>query len=173
MQKQSCFIHIWKIVWTLATLWTAPLAFATPTVSSVTANANSISRYDVYEVSMTANSAGYTDPWDDINITAVFTSPTNKTFTVHGFYYDTNTWKLRFAPNETGTWTYALSFDDGTGPLSLTTTGGNSFTCVASTNTGFLRIHPVNNQRFITEGNNNTFYAIGFDKTTSTGVSGA
>jgi|GEM_PF-1149024 len=173
MQKHHSLRFRWNALVAMATLAWTPLAFATPTVSPVTANSNNISRYDVYEVTMTATSSGYTYPQDGVNITAVFTAPSSATYTVHGFFYDVNTWKLRFAPMETGTWTYTLSFDDGTTPVSLTTSGGNSFSCVASTNTGFLRINQTNKQRFFTDGDNKAFYVLGFDKTNAGGMAGA
>ena len=125
-------------------------------VVTVTQNSASVGRYDIYELTMT-NLATYANPWEDPVITAVFTAPSGTTNTVGGFYFATNTWKLRFAPRETGAWTWSLSYTDSSGMFQ--TTGG--FTCTNSANSGFLRINPVNPYCFITEGNSNTFYAHG------------
>ena len=74
----------------------APATAATPVVT-VTQNASSVGRYDMYELTLT-NAAIYANPWEDVLISAVFTAPSAKTYSVGGFYYDVNTWKLRFAP---------------------------------------------------------------------------
>lgn len=134
-----------------------PAAAAAPVVT-VTQSAASIPRYEVYEVIMT-HTTTYTYPNDDVTITNVFTAPSGKTFTIGGFYYDTNTWKTRFAPKEVGNYTWTLSFDNGSG-TPYTTTG--SFTSTASTNTGFLIIDPNNPRRFITEADNKPFFINGF-----------
>ena len=143
-------------------------AGAAPPAVTVSANADTIPRYDIYELTMT-NAGNYANPWEDVVITAIFNSPSAKTYTVGGFYYDTNTWKLRFAPMETGTWTWSLTFDNGSGQF--TTTG--SFAGSASANTGFLRKHPTNVRHLVTEGDGKPFYINGYNVqyTTSRNVS--
>lgn len=69
---------------------------ASPAIT-VSANGNSIGRYNVYELTLTGPSASYNNPWDNVKISAVFTGPSGKS-TVGGFYYNVNTWKVRFAP---------------------------------------------------------------------------
>ena len=134
-------------------------AQATLTAFILTPNTNAIPRYDLHELTMTEGGS-YANPWEDVAITAVFTSPSSNAHTVGGFYYDTGTWKLRFAPMETGTWTWALTFTNGQD--SLTTNG--SFVCTPSSNSGFLRRHPAILRHFITEGDGKPFYANGFNK---------
>jgi PKD repeat protein len=137
---------------------TAEVSAATPVVT-VSDNGPVIGRYDIYEQTM-INTDSYANPWEDPTITAVFTAPSSKVYTVGGFYYDVSTWKLRFAPMETGTWTWTLTFNNGSGGVYSTS---GSFTCSPSNNTGFMRIHPANPYRFKTDGNGQTFYPFGFD----------
>ena len=139
---------------------------ASPTVS-VSANLPSIGRYDIYELTM-IEAGSYTNPWEDVTTTAVFTAPSGKTYTVGGFYYDTGTWKLRFAPMEVGNWTWSLTFDNGVGQYQTS----GSLACVASSRTGFVKIHPTNPRALITEGDGRPFYPIGFDKGSYTGRGG-
>ena len=54
---------------------------------------------------------------------------------VGGFYFATNTWKLRFAPMQAGAWTWTLSYTDSNGVFNAS--GG--FNCTNSSNIGFLR----------------------------------
>jgi len=138
----------------------ASLSFAAAPAVTLATPPATIGRYDIYELTMTEGGA-YTNPWEDVVITTVFTAPSGATFTICGFYYDTNTWKLRFAPNETGTWNWNLTFDNGSGQF---TTSG-SMECTASSNTGFLRVHPQNPRQFITEGDGKVFHPNGYNAT--------
>ena len=85
--------------------------------------------------------------------------PLASTHDVGGFYDEAKTWKLRFAPMEVGGWTWQLSFDDAGGEYAT----NGKFTCVASGNSGFLRVHPKNPYRFVTEGDGQGFYPLGFN----------
>lgn len=125
---------------------------------TVSWNTPALTRYEIYELTMT-HSGNYANPWEDLTITANFRSATGKNYTVGGFYYDTNTWKLRFAPPEAGAWTWDLSFSDGT--KTFQTTGSLSVT--EGTRSGFLRINPANPRRLLTEANNKPFYPIGLN----------
>ncbi|MCK4794705.1 MAG: DNRLRE domain-containing protein [Desulfobacteraceae bacterium] len=125
---------------------------------SVSENSQSIGRYHIYELTM-SHSDTYSNPWEDVLITAVFTSPSSSTYTVGGFYYDTDTWKLRFAPVEEGSWTWILTFDNG----SETFVDAGGFNCVSSDKSGFLRVHPQNPYRFVTDADNKSFYPMGFN----------
>jgi hypothetical protein len=61
------------------------------------------------------------NPFLDYRLQCRFTSPTNRTFDVPGFF-DTDgqggtsgsVWKCRFAPDELGNWTYNVTFRSGT-----------------------------------------------------------
>jgi hypothetical protein len=131
---------------------------ATPNVT-LTQNASTVGRYEIYELTMT-NPAVYANTWDAVTITANMKAPSGKNYTVGGFCYDgKNIWKLRFAPMEVGNWTWTLTYNDGAGVFS--SSGG--FVCSVSNNTGFLRINSTNPSRLMTEGNQKAFYPLGFN----------
>ena len=109
---------------------------------TVTTNTNSIGRYDIYELTI-QHPQSYSNNWEDVNVTAVFSGP--QTINIDGFYYNTNIWKIRFAPPQTGSWTYAITFSTP----SNTYTASGSFNCIPSTTKGFLRQHPNNPFRLI------------------------
>ena len=143
---------------TLVFLIAASFSLAMGAISvSVVPNSSTVGQYDIYELTLT-HSGSYSNPWDDIGISAIFTAPSGKTYNVGGFYYDTNTWKIRFAPMETGTWRWSLTFDNGSGTYS----NSGTFTCMASSNAGFLRLNPAAPQTgLITEKKGAAFYPLG------------
>src|SRR5450631_1208792 len=100
------------------------------------AAATTVGRYDVLELTYPYSSTGLANPWEQVKVTAVFTSPSLKTLTWMGFYYDVNDFRVRFAPAEVGNYTYTVSITGG--PSGNFNTSG-SFTSVASSNKGFLR----------------------------------
>jgi Domain of unknown function (DUF5060) len=130
---------------------------AQPSIT-VSQSAPAVARYDVLELTL-AEGSSYTNPWEDVSVSASFTGPSGASVAVGGFYYDVGTWKVRFAPNQAGAWNWSLTFKNASGQ---TATSG-TFTCTASANTGFLRLHPANPYRFMTEGDNRPFYPLGFD----------
>jgi hypothetical protein len=73
-----------------------------------------------FEVAVT-NSKHYSNPFSDVELKAAFKSPTGREVKFLGFYDGDGKggqngllWKLRFMPDEEGTWTYRCSFSDGT-----------------------------------------------------------
>lgn len=109
-----------------------------------------------------ASDPGRTSPYgvDGISIDAHITSPSGKLITLPAFYYEdyirggsltsketmtatgNYSWKIRFAPAETGTYTYYLTVQDKDGSTRYPTSGSQSFTSVASNSKGFVRISP-------------------------------
>ncbi len=78
--------------------------------------------YDPLEI-QALNYRNYSNPFDfgEAELNATFISPRGKRFLAIGFYDGDckggqigNIWKLRFMPNETGTWTYVYRWNDGT-----------------------------------------------------------
>lgn len=84
---------------------------------------------------------------------AVFTSPSGKTWNQPGFYYQVFDdqvkngsewyyptgqvlWKVRFSPDEVGTWQYYVKAQDKTG---VTKTAARTFAVTASSSHGFVR----------------------------------
>jgi len=116
-----------------------------------------VGKYDVYEQTINWSSKGYSNPWEAVTLKAVFTSPTQKTFNIDGFYYDVDTWKLRFAPNEEGTWTWDATISDRTN----TKVFSGSFIVTNSANHGFVRQNPNNVYRWVFD-DGTPYYPIGF-----------
>ena len=140
------------------TLALAAAALAAPAVE-VTPNGASIGRYEIYELAL-RHGGEYANPWEDVDIAAEFRSPSGKTFQVGGFYYDRDTWKVRFAPAEAGRYRWTLTFTAPSGEYRAT--GG--FRATPSKNSGFLRLDPSHPQRFVTEGTGAVFYPLGLQQ---------
>lgn len=102
--------------------------------------------------------ASYDNPYhyDDILIRAIFTAPGGRRDTVEGFYLqdyalDTQSgsltgrgegaFRVRFSPDETGTWVYVVTVQDRNG-LSEGLTG--RFECAVSESKGFIRRNETN-----------------------------
>jgi len=92
--------------------------------------------YRVFETRL-SNEAAYANKFTDVELTVTYTTPSGKTWDFWGFfdgdgagYGDLTTghiWKLRFMPNELGTWTYTWQWSDntpgGTGVFQCVQTG--------------------------------------------------
>ncbi|MEO7768374.1 MAG: DUF5060 domain-containing protein, partial [Ferruginibacter sp.] len=129
---------------------------AQPVFNAVTANTAVVPRLNKFELSidLTANYANPYD-YDDITMQCIFNAPSGRKDTVDGFFMQdytlngngsitptgTGIFKVRYAPNETGQWTYTLlcTNADGTSqyPVQL-------FDCISSTEAGFIRKNTTN-----------------------------
>ncbi len=84
--------------------------------------------YDIFTVAV-ENTTTYSNPFDFtvIELRATFTAPSGRRVEFFGFYDGGSTWRLRFMPDETGTWSYAYRWTDGTaggeGSFQVTDTG--------------------------------------------------
>ncbi len=82
------------------------------------------------------------NPFFDAALIGEFIAPSGKQVTLEGFYDGSNTWRLRFTPEEEGEWRYRLrgegveAFQEGW------------FRCGAPHNHGFIRIHSENPYAF-------------------------
>jgi len=95
----------------------------------------------------TATNVGrFANPFTDVTLRATFTRPDQSSVTFWGFHDGDgnggqagNVWKLRFMPDQVGTWLFASSFSDGRpGP-------GGKFQCVAEgARPSPLRVDPAN-----------------------------
>src|SRR5271167_2522553 len=54
------------------------------------------------------NSGKYKNPFTDVSLEVVFSSPTGQVKVVEGFWDGGNRWKVRMSPDETGGWTYEI-----------------------------------------------------------------
>jgi len=82
------------------------------------------------------------NPFRDAAMVGEFVSPSGKTHVLDGFYDGGETWRLRFAPDEEGEWSYQLR---GEGVEILQR---GKLRCIAPRGPGFIRIHPENPYAF-------------------------
>lgn len=107
--------------------------------------------YGMFETSI-RNSKAYENPFVDVELTSVFTSPSGLRVDFIGFFdgdgeggQEGDVWKQRFMPDEAGTWAYQLSFSDGFAGAS------GSFECVEDgAMPGFWELDPQNPHWFKT-----------------------
>ena len=134
-----------------------------PAPSTPAAPAKKVSRFDVFEAQLKSTTT-YANPFADVTVTATFTSPSGRSRTAHAFFDGDDTWRVRFAPDETGEWKYTTSCSDAANRGLHGTTG--RFACVASANKGFIRVDPVRKYWFAHDdgtpfwGNGDTCYNL-------------
>ncbi len=143
---------------------------ANPVFTSVSANSATVSKYQKFELTVNLT-ASYSNPYDfnQINLKCKFTSPTGLVYHVDGFYYQafnmpqpnnlvavgSPDWRVRFAPNEAGTWSYLLTCTDINGTTAYPV---GQMQCTASALRGF--IHPAANNQFVYD-DGGKFFGIG------------
>jgi hypothetical protein len=138
-------------------------------------NTRTVPLFEVFEITF-KHDVVYQDPFFDVTIDVVFTSPSKKTMRVGGFHYgsslppriitqtsqttrgerrkisyrldEQNLWKTRFAPTQIGEWKYSFVFSD---PQGYKAFGQGAFTCIKGRRpkAGFVRQHPKNPFRFV------------------------
>lgn len=137
---------------------------------------DSVGKYEKFEIVVDLD-ADFTNPYDptEIRLDARFTSPSGKSITVPGFYYQDFeidlsggrdrlittgewSWRVRFAPDEVGEWSYrilATTLESGIvrGP-------SQTFTVTESGERGFVRIDP-RNPRYLAFDDGTPYFAIG------------
>jgi hypothetical protein len=96
-----------------------------------------VGRWDRFEVSV-KNPRRYTDPYRDVSLDATYTRPDGSHIDFAGFYDGGNTWKIRFMPDQVGTWTYETAFSDGAPGIR------GAFECTASDLPGILASDEAN-----------------------------
>lgn len=142
--------------------------------------AGSMLPYYYYDASDTSTAdPGRNSPYgvDGISIDAHFTSPSGKQSAVPAFYYQdyarsgdltsgetmtaTNnySWKVRFAPEEQGTYKYYISIVNKGGSSVYPSSGTLSFNSIASSSKGFLRTSSID-PRFLAFENGSSFVPI-------------
>ena len=153
----------------LLLLLAAPGLWAAPVIDSVQASATQVGRYEKLEltVGLTAAFTNAYDP-DQVDLWGEFTAPvTNspwhfwhpsappKVWRVNGFF-DGAQWQIRFAPNQTGRWSFVVQARDAGG---LARSAAGHFACVPSTNHGWVRVAP--NHRYLARDDGTSFYGVG------------
>ena len=132
------------------------LALWAATITTVTKSPDPVQKYAKLELTV-ALGGTYSNPYDPsvIDLSATFTSPSGKAWKVNGFY-DGSSYKIRFAANETGNWTYTVSATDASGTAS---NPGGTFSCTASSYHGWIKNAP--NNRYLMYDDGTSFYGIG------------
>ncbi|MBL9138372.1 MAG: DUF4038 domain-containing protein [Verrucomicrobiales bacterium] len=100
-----------------------------------------VPRWTVHEFQARARFRG-ANPYRDASWVGEFTAPSGATRVVDGFFAGGDLWRLRFAPDELGEWTYRLR---GEGVEILRE---GTLRCVASREPGSVGIHPGNPYAF-------------------------
>jgi hypothetical protein len=142
-----------------------------PQIQQVNPLTNTVGKFQKFEASIDLT-AGYSNPYDydDIRVVAIFTAPSGKIETIEGFFmenYSLNTttgnitptgvskFKIRYAPSETGNYTYNVTCINQSGSQ---TVEGLSFLCEASDAKGFVR---KNNSNYLNFDNGQQYILIG------------
>jgi hypothetical protein len=138
-----------------------PVYSASPTIARKSENSGQIGLYEKYEIILELGNLTYSNPYnpDEVDVRAVFTAPGGRQWTICGFYdnfNNRNQWKVRFAPNETGTWSYLLSVAT---PAGSGTSPAYTFMVVESAHKGWVHTSPVN-PHYLLHDNGAPFYGI-------------
>lgn len=135
---------------------------APPFVRLKESSPRSVNLYEVLEIEFELFDADYANPYDpdEIDVRAVLTSPTGKSWNIFGFYDDfqnVGQWKIRFAANETGEWTCVVSATDRDGTGSSDTF---QFQVLPSDNHGWIKVSE-RNPRYFEHDDGAPFYGVG------------
>ena len=125
-------------------------------------NSETVGQYEKFEIIVTLENVNFSNPYnpDDVDLRAIFTSPSGKEWEIFGFYdnyQNANKWKVRFSANESGTWTYYLSLNSTNGSAQ---SENHSFNVTESDHHGWIRVSPVNRHYFIYD-DGTPFYGVG------------
>jgi hypothetical protein len=114
-----------------------------------------IGTFEIYEYSISHNYNG-TNPWNDVNIEVQMTSPSGQSFDFGAFYYGSQTWKVRFSPNEPGNWRWRYRINGGSWSSNI------QFTATASDRIGFIEKSTRNPKRWVVRDTGEPFYVFGW-----------
>jgi hypothetical protein len=137
------------VTFSALTLWAA-------SITTVTKNPDPVGKYAKFELTV-ALGGTYTNPYDptQIDLSAQFTAPSGKVWKINGFYNGSQ-YKIRFAANEVGNWTYVVNATDASGTAS---SPGGTFTVSASAFHGWVKVAP--NKRYLMCDDGTSFYGMG------------
>jgi len=125
-------------------------------------NASTVKKYEKFEVHLELEHVEIENPYDpfDIDVYAYFTTPSGVKIRINGFYDDYNDsdqWKIRFSPGETGEYSYQVFVknEEGSGQSHV-----SSFTALESEHHGWIRPSRVNPHYFAYD-DGTTYYGVG------------
>ena len=144
-------------------------------IGPVTSSADQVSRYEKLELTVELD-ATYENPFDpaEVRLDAIFTSPSGQEQIVPGFFLvehrrEVHTgsevllpeghgaWKIRFAPRETGRYSWRLSLRDRSGEI---TGGPGVFQALPADRPGFVRVSRADPHYFAFD-NGQGYFPIG------------
>jgi hypothetical protein len=125
-------------------------------------NTDQVGKYEKFELLVDLKNAEYNNPFNpaDIDIYALFTSPSGETIKINGFYDDykgANKWKIRFSPRETGDYKYQVFVKDGSESAESEASG---FKAVSSEHHGWIK-PSLKNPHYFTHDDGTTYYGVG------------
>jgi hypothetical protein len=95
----------------------------------------------------------YAEPFVDLVLDATFTAPSGRALSMPGFYDGGGLWRVRFSPDEPGSWRYRITTRPA--DAELETEGG--FTVTEAETSGFLKSTPGRAWGFETESGDPVF----------------
>ncbi|HDR52890.1 MAG TPA: DUF5060 domain-containing protein, partial [Mariniphaga anaerophila] len=133
-----------------------------PKVSVSKVNSTQVKKYEKFEIRIEIQNVAYENPFDpeEIDLFAIFHSPSGKEIRINGFYdnyEEANQWKIRFSPNETGTYNYEIFVENNgkKGKAAIQT-----FEAVKSEHSGWIKQSEVN-PRYFAHDDGSTYFAMG------------
>jgi hypothetical protein len=139
--------------------------------------ATTVGLYEKFERTFRVQ-GNYTNPYDpaQVDVIAIFTAPSGRSIRIAGFYIEPyrdtcqgncdaeklepagdGEWRIRFAPNEEGTWRYTISATITSSTTNLIENG--RFDAVSSDRPGFIRVGE--NRRYFAFSNGTPYFPIG------------
>lgn len=138
-------------------------------INSVLPSSVAVKKYEKIELAVDFR-AEYKNPFDpdDIDLSAVFTSPSKKEIKIPGFLYSGEIisegvlqplWKIRFTPTEAGEWRYYVIVKNKRGSARSEV---RKFSCMPSDDKGFIRVS-IADPHYFEYADGSFFYPIGFN----------
>ncbi|QHW34503.1 DUF5060 domain-containing protein [Paenibacillus rhizovicinus] len=130
-------------------------------IRDVKANTTDVGLYEKFELALHLD-GDFDNPYDpdQIDLSMALTSPSGKKWNINGFYDETEAnWKLRFAPDEIGKWTYRFRAT-GHGGADKSSEIEGEFQAAASDRPGWIQLSQ-SNKRYLEYRNGSSFYGVG------------
>ncbi len=148
-----------KLFWITLLVLQSGTVLCQPAISRIFSPREATGLYEKLEMGLSIN-AEYTNPFDpdEIDIMAVFKSPSGKEWKVPGFYSQSRRggFLVRFSPNENGEWSYMISVRDKNG---TSTSEARIFNVVPSAYHGPIRI--AENKRYLEQADGTPWFGVG------------
>lgn len=128
---------------------------------NITQNTNSIDLYGIYELTIQHDSGSYQYPWLDASMSATFKHEDKEVY-ISGYYYDKNTWKIRFVPNQAGEWNWKTELAISN---NIIASKKGSFTVTPAENEGFIKRN-TSDGRILQTDKGDIYYPLGIQTCT-------